>query len=144
MSAQFPCVGFDLYYRCPAMSEADTIAQSPGSWTVSCARCRGLIVVGPEHVKWELTCPHCQHPVADFTPAGIAVISSRSKVVAGVLGIIFGCWGVHRFYLGYTGIGILQLVLFFVTFGISSIWGIIEGILCLVGAMRDADGLPLK
>ncbi|MFQ5461684.1 MAG: TM2 domain-containing protein [Phycisphaerae bacterium] len=69
--------------------------------------------------------------------------SSRNKVVAGVLGILLGAFGVHRFYLGYIGIGILQLSLFFCTGGFSAIWGFIEGILCLTGQMRDVDGLPL-
>ena len=70
--------------------------------------------------------------------------SARSKVVAGVLGILLGWLGVHRFYLGYVGIGVLQIILFFVTAGIAGVWGFIEGILCLTGHMRDVDGLELR
>lgn len=70
----------------------------------------------------------------------------KSKVVAGILGVLVGPFGVHRFYLGYIGIGIVQLILTFLTCGISSLWGFIEGILilCGVGITEDADGVPLS
>lgn len=77
--------------------------------------------------------------------------SRRSRVAAGVLGIFLGWLGVHRFYLGYSGIGVIQLLLgvggcatFGLTSGISSIWGLVEGILILTGSMNtDGDGRPL-
>ena len=69
----------------------------------------------------------------------------RSKVVAGLLGIFLGGFGIHRFYLGYVGIGIAQIVVTVLTLGVGSIWGFVEGILLLVGAMdRDAEGRPLR
>jgi len=70
----------------------------------------------------------------------------KSKLVAGLLGILLGGLGVHRFYLGYIGIGIAQIVVTFVTCGLGSIWGLIEGILILVGSSitTDAEGRPLK
>jgi hypothetical protein len=72
-------------------------------------------------------------------------VSSKSKIAAGLLGIFLGAFGIHRFYLGFTGIGILQLVLFFLTCGMSQLWGFIEGILILVGTMdRDAQGRVLR
>ena len=69
----------------------------------------------------------------------------KSKVAAGVLGILVGAFGVHRFYLGYIGIGVIQLVLLFLSCGASSLWGFIEGILilCGVGITTDADGVQL-
>jgi TM2 domain-containing membrane protein YozV len=72
---------------------------------------------------------------------------AKSKVVAGVLGILVGWLGIHRFYLGYTQIGIIQIVVSVVTCGIGGIWGFVEGILILVGHesfRTDADGRPLK
>lgn len=54
----------------------------------------------------------------------------NKKIVAGILGILLGCWGIHKFYLGYTTAGIIILVLFFVC-GISGLIGLIEGILYL-------------
>jgi TM2 domain-containing membrane protein YozV len=65
--------------------------------------------------------------------------------VAGVLGVLLGPLGVHRFYLGYVGIGVVQVIVTFITVGFGGLWGFIEGVLCLTGpVMRDADGLPLR
>ena len=76
--------------------------------------------------------------------AGPASRDEKSKVLAGVLGILFGGLGVHRFYLGYTTIGIVQVVVTICTFGIGAIWGTVEGIVILCGGMRtDAAGRPL-
>ena len=70
----------------------------------------------------------------------------KSKLIAGLLGIFVGSLGVHRFYLGYTGIGIAQIIVTFATCGIGAFWGLIEGILILVGSTitTDADGQSLK
>lgn len=68
----------------------------------------------------------------------------RSRIVAGVLGILFGGFGVHRFYLGYIGIGLIQLILTAATCGVGHVWGFIEGVMCLTGGMRDADGRSLR
>lgn len=70
----------------------------------------------------------------------------KSRMVAGLLGILVGGFGVHRFYLGYTSIGIVQIVVTFVTCGIGAIWGLIEGILILTkneSFLTDANGVPL-
>ena len=68
----------------------------------------------------------------------------KSRLTAGLLGIFLGGFGVHNFYLGYTGKGIAQILLTF-CFGIGAIWGLIEGILILAGTInKDADGNPLK
>lgn len=69
----------------------------------------------------------------------------KSKLAAGLLGIFVGEFGIHRFYLGFTGIGIVQIIVTIITFGIGGIWGFIEGILILAGSMdKDAKGRPLK
>jgi len=71
--------------------------------------------------------------------------NAKSKLVAGLLGIFLGSIGVHRFYLGYTGIGIVQIIVTIVTCGIGGIWGFIEGIMILAGSWpKDADGHLLK
>ena len=54
----------------------------------------------------------------------------KQKVVAGILGILLGGWGVHKIYLGYNKEGIITLILFFFC-GIGSIIGLIEGIIYL-------------
>lgn len=71
--------------------------------------------------------------------------SDKSKIVAGLLGIFLGGWGIHRFYLGYTGIGIIQIFVTLFTCGMGAFWGVIEGVLILTGSMdRDAQGRLLK
>jgi TM2 domain-containing membrane protein YozV len=53
------------------------------------------------------------------------------KLIAGLLGIFLGAFGVHKFYLGYTKEGIIQIVISVVTCGMGGILGLIEGILYL-------------
>ena len=70
----------------------------------------------------------------------------KSRLTAGLLGILLGAWGVHRFYLGYTSIGVLQILVTIATCGIGGLWGLIEGILILSGSalQTDAEGRPLR
>jgi TM2 domain-containing membrane protein YozV len=60
----------------------------------------------------------------------------KSKVVAGVLGILLGGLGIHHFYLGSMGTGVICL-LASCAFGLGALIGLIEGILLLV--MKDDD-----
>ncbi len=81
-------------------------------------------------------------------PYGPPGVEQKSKVVAGVLGILLGSLGIHNFYLGNTTRGILQIVVTLVTCGIGGIWGGIEGILILVSKPgtswhQDAAGVEL-
>ncbi|RYD20212.1 MAG: TM2 domain-containing protein [Verrucomicrobiaceae bacterium] len=62
-------------------------------------------------------------------PVRPAVPGAEKKLVAGILAILLGGFGVHKFYLGYTKEGIIQLLLSLVCIG--GILGIIEGILYL-------------
>ena len=55
----------------------------------------------------------------------------NKKVLAGIMGILFGSLGIHKFILGYTQEGIIQIVVSIVTCGIFSIVGFIEGIIYL-------------
>jgi TM2 domain-containing membrane protein YozV len=55
----------------------------------------------------------------------------NKRVLAGILAIVLGALGIHKFYLGYTKEGIIQLILGFM-FGIGGLIGIIEGILYLL------------
>lgn len=80
----------------------------------------------------------------------------KSKVVAGILGILLGGLGIHRFYLGYNTIGLIQLALTMVSVplvfcgpgifigGGIWLWGLIEGILIFTGQIsKDAKGHAL-
>ena len=73
---------------------------------------------------------------------------AKNKVVAGLVGIFLGGFGVHNFYLGYTGKAVAQLLITVLSCCmlsfVSSIWGFIEGILILTGNInKDANGNDL-
>ncbi|RDK88344.1 TM2 domain-containing protein [Marinirhabdus gelatinilytica] len=55
----------------------------------------------------------------------------NKKMLAGILGIVIGSLGIHKFILGYTQEGIIQIVITVVTCGIGGIIGLIEGIIYL-------------
>jgi len=65
------------------------------------------------------------------------VPQENKKIIAGVLALLFGSLGIHKFILGYTKEGIIQIVITIVTCGIGGIIGFIEGIIYLVKS--DAD-----
>lgn len=68
----------------------------------------------------------------------------KSRLVAGLLQIFLGGFGVGRFYLGYTGVALGQLFTNFLC-GAGYIWAFIDGILILCGQVKtDARGIPLK
>jgi predicted Zn finger-like uncharacterized protein len=66
--------------------------------------------------------------------------SSRSKAIAGILGIFLAPFGIHRFYLGYWGIGLAMLF----TGGGCGIWSMVDAVMVLLGKVPDADGRPLS
>lgn len=96
-------------------------------------------------------CPKCGTPVEHTSAGATTQVNNtyngtypKSRMVAGLLGIFLGAWGIHNFYLGYSGKGILQIILTICTCGIAGIWGFIEGILILCGNINiDADGNQL-
>lgn len=63
------------------------------------------------------------------------------KVVAGILGLLLGAFGIHKFMLGYTNEGIIMLVVTIVSCGtlgfIPHVIGIIEGIMYLTKSDED-------
>lgn len=56
----------------------------------------------------------------------------NKKIVAGIFALLLGGIGVHKFYLGYTTEGVIQIVLSLITCGIAGIIPFIEGILYLI------------
>ena len=73
-------------------------------------------------------------------PAQIGPVSDKEWLVALLLAFFLGVFGVHRFYTGHIGIGIVQLL----TLGGCGIWAIIDFILIVVGSYTDADGKQLR
>lgn len=85
--------------------------------------------------------PYGGDPEAPYgrDPFGVP-LSDKSKLTAGLLQLLVGGLGLGRFYLGYTTIGVLQLV----TCGGCGIWALIDGILMLTGKVPDPQGRPLR
>ena len=67
-------------------------------------------------------------------------ISPRSRTIAAVLAFFLGVLGVHRFYVGKVGTGVLQLL----TAGGFGIWVLIDFILILVGSFKDKENRTLQ
>jgi TM2 domain-containing membrane protein YozV len=63
----------------------------------------------------------------------------KSKVVAALLCFFLGGLGVHRFYVGKIGTGVIQLF----TLGGLGVWALIDFIMILVGAFKDKNGNAL-
>lgn len=71
--------------------------------------------------------------------------SDKSKAIAGILAILVGGLGVHRFYLGYANIGVVQILVTLATCGLGAWWGMFEGFMILMGQIdRDARGRKLR
>jgi len=66
-------------------------------------------------------------------------VGQKSFVVAVLLSLFVGCFGIDRFYLGYKGLGVLKLV----TFGGCGVWALVDLILIVLGKLQDADGNDL-
>lgn len=79
-------------------------------------------------------------PVApQGAPMPVTPDAPKDWMVALLLSIFLGTFGVDRFYLGHIGLGIGKLV----TFGGCGIWWLIDVILIAVGSVTDAHGRPL-
>jgi TM2 domain-containing membrane protein YozV len=66
-------------------------------------------------------------------------ISERKILPAFLLCFFFGYLGIHRFYVGKVGTGVLWLC----TLGLLGIGTFVDFIMIIVGAFKDSDGLKL-
>src|SRR5437660_494573 len=71
-------------------------------------------------------------------------LSDKSKLVAGLLQIFLGGFGIGRFYLGYTNIGLAQIAVSVLTCGIGAIWPFIDGFMMIAGKVPDAEARTLR
>lgn len=66
---------------------------------------------------------------------------AEKKVVAGVLAILLGSLGIHKFYLGYTTAGLIMLLCTVLTCGfvgtVMAVIGVIEGIIYLTKSDQE-------
>jgi len=66
-------------------------------------------------------------------------VSDKSRAAAAILAWFLGVIGIHRFYVGKVGTGVLMIV----TLGGLGFWALIDFIMILVGSFKDSDGKPL-
>jgi hypothetical protein len=114
------------------MSDTEITTQSTTiKNSIFCSSCGASIAADAS------VCPHCGSP-NKANPAvqkdqgaqpGDKVDGKivKSRAVAGLLGIFLGGFGIHKFYCGSIGLGVVYLI-FFWTF-IPAIIGFIEGII---------------
>lgn len=69
---------------------------------------------------------------------GGRTMATKNKLTAILLSIFTGGLGIDRFYLGYTGLGVVKLL----TMGGFGIWALIDLIMICTGSLRPADGSP--
>lgn len=102
---------------------------------------------GAENNDYSSFCSKCGNPLktnnyenTNYSSNGY--ISDKSSTIALLLCIIgfFGVSGIHRFYVGKVGTGLLMLF----TAGGFGIWTLIDAILIGTGSFYDSEGLPLR
>ena len=74
-------------------------------------------------------------------PTGLPPDIANRKLIAGLLGILLGSLGIHKFYLGMNTPGLILLLVTVLTCGfggiVSSIVGLIEGIIYLTKSDQE-------
>ena len=113
-----------------------------------CSYCGSRIQIG-ERVNINM---NVKHEYEDIPPRNVHIhnhytihndgISKSRKIrlIALVLCVVLGIFGVHHFYVGRIGWGLLYLF----TAGLFAIGWIVDIILILAGSYKDCDGLPLE
>lgn len=68
------------------------------------------------------------------------IVSDKGFVPTALLCFFLGVLGVHRFYVGKVGTGIIQLL----TFGGLGIWALVDLVMIICGAFTDKNGAKIK
>ena len=101
-----------------------------------CTECGAII-----NVKAEI-CPKCgvRQPMPNYYTSSEAAEQRNRWIVCLLLCWFLGVFGVHRFYTGHTGTGVVQLL----TLGGCGIWALIDFIVIVTGNFKDAEGNYIK
>jgi TM2 domain-containing membrane protein YozV len=102
----------------------------------------------PPKVGDDIDFDHEDGKVTDISLVGAYLKETKPvkrRIVAALLGIVFGALGVHRIYLGFYGIAAAQIAVTLITGGYGVLWGFTEGVLIFFGQIhKDAKGRYLK
>lgn len=85
-------------------------------------------------------CPKCGVRQANSVTSPEVVDQKNRWITCLLLCWFLGVFGVHRFYTGHTGLGVLQLL----TLGGCGIWSLIDFIIIATGNFKDAEGNVIK
>jgi len=157
----------ELKFSCPQCKQSLEGDDSFRGQTVTCPSCNAQFTVPNAPVKRvvvqsppvavptnkaadESFCASCGQVIkkeAEICPkCGVRQKSAASATGEGknwlttlLLCLFLGGLGVHRFYTGHTGIGVVQLL----TFGGCGIWALVDFIMIIAGSYKDAKGNPL-
>lgn len=113
-----------------------------------CSKCGEMI---PDDAAF---CPKCGSPVGGspvnsapptidqriYVDVNYNNISPKSRTLAAVLCFFLGGLGIHRFYVGKVGTGILWMV----TLGLFGFGALVDFIVILCGGFKDSYGRPVK
>ncbi|MFL1780398.1 TM2 domain-containing protein [Candidatus Hepatincolaceae symbiont of Richtersius coronifer] len=97
---------------------------------------------GKELSTLAISCTSCGHPTSkNFHP----FISEKNNLIAFLLAIFLGSIGVHRFYVGKIGTGLIMLILTITILGyfISLLWSFIDIFFIIFSKFTDIKGKVL-
>lgn len=105
-----------IKFRCPGCPEVYSVEDRHGWETSACPKCRAEFRIPGDEPMPEPPKPR---------------LPESKRIVAALMALFLGAFGVHKFVLGYTKAGLIHLLLTVATCGLMKIVGIIEGIIYL-------------
>lgn len=96
----------------------------------------GVLFVSQERKKSAMSNKQATH--IQINQGGNHLMAHKNKLTAILLSVFVGGLGIDRFYLGYTGLGVVKLL----TCGGFGIWTLIDLVMICTGSLRPADGSP--
>lgn len=127
---------------CPGCGNTMNVSDAMAGKQGKCPKCGTVINVPMANAKTPLgpNTPPLMGNGPSHQPTDWSKVSDKSQTIAFLLSAFLGAFGVDRFYLGYTGLGVAKLL----TFGGCGIWALIDLVLIGIGSMKDAQGRVLN